>query len=294
MKYQMILCAMLLIMSCGRQNDTAIIRGKISGHSNENLFFHCFKNETDKYLNLKSKTDSCKTDKEGNFTFKINTESPKLFDLRLEDEFLCSNLFISNGDELKLSFSGNELLPMADKSTRAGLYNSFLLEFINRFFKEPTEKHKYYIESNHYSLPAYQNYTQCRRSMQKNLYEKYFQKMEVDSSFRNFILNEIDYEYVNDNLMLYWKRRMKYSQNLKDSTNKYGFLSEVKLMNTEALLSPAYYRFIHLFVNDKLAQEIESKIIPLDGSLEKRKICYKYFKGKYLQIALSDLNSNVE
>lgn len=280
-----------------RRNDSLIsIAGKVDLFSVNRLYLLSYKNEIDKYNNLKSIIDSCEIDKDGNFIISYSSGTPGFYDLKNADNILRANLFLQPGDKLNISFKGAENKTEINDATVAGNYNKFLLQFIEHFFQSDEVKHFYYVESNYLNLADYEKYTSKRKIDETDFFNSYYKNVKPDKVFSDFILSEIQYEYYNDNLMLRWKRRMR-NQRMTDSTAAYYFLNNAVIEDSLALNSPAYFRFIKLYINDLYAQQVEKGLNPTTinstAAIEKQKIADEKFHGIFKTIARSVINESI-
>ncbi len=289
---------LLSFFSCNNNKSDSFITiaGQVDSFAVNKLYLFSYKNEIDKYNNQKSIIDSSEIASDGNYIISLAANTPNFYDLKCGDNILRTNLFLQPGDNLIINFNGAENKTEINDATVAGYCNKFLLQFIEHFFQSDEVKHFYYVESNYLNLADYEKYTSKRMTDETDFFNSYFKNPKPDKVFSDFMLSEIQYEYYNDNLMLRWKRRMR-NQRMTDSTDAYLFLKNVAIEDSLALNSPAYFRFIKLYINDLYAQRVEKGLDPTTinstAAIEKQKIADEKFHGIFKTIALSVIDESI-
>lgn len=269
--------------------NVTVIQGKISSPIAPNIYLFAFADSISQLLGEKTILDSCEIDKDGNYLFSLNWKQSSLFDLKNGNDLLIANLFLNPKDNITLNFTGEERKPKIVLNTKEAKYNDFLLQFKEKYFEEKETKHYYYVESNYLSILQFQNYIDKRSSEQVDFFHNYFKNETLSETFTKFVLTEIYYQSANDKMMFLWKKRIKEEWHPGDSVYA-DFLKETKIESPDALLSPAYHRFLQLYI-DELYQQIfdrhkivQTKPENISPNLLKFQTANEHLHGIYLEL----------
>ncbi|HYV90766.1 MAG TPA: hypothetical protein VE978_03250 [Chitinophagales bacterium] len=295
--FSVLISVFIIACSSNKNSNAIIIEGKIPSHGGKKIYLYGFINDTEKYRGIKVLIDSSDISSNGKYFFSIKENTNYLFDLRTKDSIRVTNLFLQPADKLVLNFSkgAQPEIPGDDACSK---YNNYLLQFTDSFYRNPDARGMYYVGSNYLTLPDYHTYTAGRCHQQLLFYQHYFSSNPPDSLFANFAISEINYQYGNDNLLFLWKRRMRGLKAIDDSTS-YDFLKLVKIENPGALNSPAYFYFLHLYINELYNQEIERRNLTGVNQTasrvaeEKILLAEKYLTGKFREIAELNIDESL-
>lgn len=284
----------LLLVFCRSANNNIIITGKITPSFSSKIYLYSFTDSLSQLMGNKSIVDSSELDDDGNYFFSIKCNKPNLFDLEIDQQTIIGNLFIKQGDHLILNFFGNEKFHVELKSKEVTQID-FHFQFVDSFYINPEIKHYYYVESNELAIPDYQKYIDERANQEMEFFYNFFKNHRCIKEFDKFIRNEIYYQSVNDKLLLLWKKRMKNLWQRGDTVYE-KFVNEVRVENPDAWMSPAYHRFLELYINERYQQFIErknnsdaEKFSPIE---EKQKIVEENLHGIYRDMMILKLQKN--
>ncbi len=290
-RFYILIILFLSIISCNNHHENttriAIIEGKINPSltKKHTIYFYQYTDSLSLFFCEKKATDSCELKPDGSFKLEIlNWNKSGFFDLGTIDMVFARNYFLQTDDHLNLIFEGNEMPPKLNLSGRVGKYNLFLQTFNDTFYRSIHVKEMYYKTSNYMLAPDYAVYINNRKNNQFNFYKEYFKNEETDSVFKFYFENETNYNWANDKLYFLWKKRIR-KEVVPGDSGYFDFLKIVKVDCAPALICPAYTRFINLYINELLDEEIslsDEKKIP---AIERCNLAKQKLKGAGLQIA---------
>ena len=195
-------------------------------------------------------TDSFPLDQEGQYHFKItNWHKPSFFDLRLNDQTIAHNYFLKPAEKIRLDFDVSETPARLLSHEFAGKYNRFLQEYSDTFYRTQAAKQFYYIGSNFLMAPEYAKYMDNRRQQELEYAKEILTNPETDNLFKTYLQSEIDYQWANDKTAFLWKKWVRNEEVPLDSSY-YNYLSVLKIDNPAAIVSPAYVRFLQLYIRE--------------------------------------------
>jgi hypothetical protein len=234
----------------------------------------------------KNLVDSGVVHQDGFYEISLNGwEHPGFFDLKFGDEIIASNYFIKPGEKITLDFDLTETPGRLMSRSRSGKYNQFLQAFSDLFYRNPGVKQYYYVESNFLLAPEYATYIDKRHKEELIYADGILRTSDVDTFFRNYLINEINYQWANDKTAFLWK---KWIRNEEVPLNKsyFNYLQELPADNPQALISPAYYRFLQLYIREMYRQLPISRQNSDSSSYIKCDIASKKTTGMAFKIAL--------
>jgi hypothetical protein len=288
----------------GNKPRSTIIKGNIRFPQAGKIYFYSYADTAGLYLGKKSPLDSSVVDKNGNYSFSLNCKTPCVFDLKCGDAILVTNLFIKEGDEIKLNFAGKNNQPEIFPASREARQNTFLLMFLDTFYREPAAGQVYYIGTNYMDIGRFVSYNESRRQKQLDLFNSFFKNDSVEKEFNAYVLSTINYGIAVDRLMYLWKKRMK-GEGVRADSSYFSFETPAFIENREALNCPAYIRFLNLYIKDEYERMVERGELPhsntekLIPQVEKYKLALNLLKKPYrdvvvYNIILGDMNDVTE
>lgn len=240
--------------------------------------------ETDKIL-----FDSCKLLADGSYTFNMSLKNQPVFvDIGIADLVFAHNIFIQPRQNLILDYDLAERPPSLLSVATAGIHNRFIQAFSDSFYRKPEVKEYYYVKSNFLLAPDYANYIDKRHKEQKAFLKNHFKDVATDSVFKAYIEAEIDYQWASDKTAFLWKKWIRNEEVPLDSSY-FNFLKEIMIDNPEAIISPAYIRFLGLFIRELHRQKPLAEQVNQPNSLLKCKIACEHLRGMALKIALYNI-----
>jgi hypothetical protein len=246
-------------------SDSTVIKGNIQFPPAGKIYFYSFSDSIDIFLENKSVMDSAIIDQNGNYEFKLHLKNSSAFDLVCGKKNLATNLFISPGDKIKIVFSGKENITHVISDGEAAKFNSYLVQYLDTFYRAPSVKDEYYIGTNYMDIQQFTTYSERRKQRQLDFYTDYFKGDVVEREFNNYALNTISYGIAVDRLMYVWKKRMK-GENIVVDSSYYNFATTEFLENKDAFNCPAYIRFLNLYIKDIYERMVERGELPIDES----------------------------
>jgi len=280
----------ILAISCKKtiRNSSHItsIEGKINPRliNNKTVYFHRNTDSLGLYFCEKTITDSCELKPDGSFKFEFsNWDNSGFFDIGTKDNVFARNYFLQPGDQLNLIFEGNEMPVALNLTGRVGEYNLFLQVFSDTFYRNAPVKEMYYKTSNYMLAPDYSVYINNRRDKELTFFQNYFKGKEVDSVFKFYFENEIDYNWANDKLYFLWKKRIR-KEVVPVDTSYFDFLKIIKVDNPKALICPSYVRFINLYIRELLDEQMQTNTV-FNSAIERFNLAKSHLNGMGLKIA---------
>jgi hypothetical protein len=258
------------------------------------MYFYSYPDTFATYLGVKSAIDSSDIDKNGNYSIEFHAPKSYAFDLVCGDSNLVSNLIVVPGSELKINFvqKGNkpEIFPGGEDAK----FNTYLLMFVDTFYRNPDTKRDYYIVTNFMSIEEFTKYNINRQNKMLEFYHNYFGDIKLRKEYSDYALNTINYGIGVDRLMYLWKKRMKV-ENVKADSSYFKFITHSYLENKDGFNCPAYIRFLNLYIKDVYERKIEEGelvVNPQNGlkpQVEKYKLSKKLLNEPYSNIVISNI-----
>jgi len=273
-----------------KETSQTVIKGNIQNSKTGKVYFYSYADSIDLFIERFTALDSSLIDADGNFSFELEINQPKVFSLRYGSRDLVSNLFISPGDQLEFKFYGNKFIPIIEPIGEEAKFNIYLLQFSDTFYKEPVRAKEYYIASNYYSADQYAVYNDQRKKQMLVFFNNYFRNDNISKNHRSYALFTIQYELASDQLMYLWKKRMKGEPYTADSSY-YNFKNPNFVENADAFISPSYIRFLNLYLNEDYEKNISNgKTLTssqnFHPSAEKYVLAHQLFNGIFLEAIL--------
>lgn len=267
-------------------SQSAFIEGKIPSNFTRKkiLYFYRYTDSLSLFFCEKKLTDSCEIKPDGSFKLEVkNWGSDGFFDLGTTEFTFAKNYFLEPNQNLHLFFEGNEMPLKLSTYQDIGEYNLFLQTFYDTFFREPATKRNYFVISNFMLAPDYAVYINERRENQKLFYKNYFNGKEINNTFKTYFEKELDFNWANDKVYFLWKKRTR-QEFVPLDTTYFDFLKVINLDDPSALISPAYPRFIGLYLTELYQQQLPN--LPLG---------YKQasFKANVAQAKLTGLGKKI-
>lgn len=245
----------------------------------------------------KTLTDSCEINPDGFYSFKITGwHRAGFFNLGYNHQIIARNYFLQPGEKIQIDLDISESPARLLSHKKAGKYNQFLQEFSDTFYRNPVVKNYYYISSNFLLAPEFAKYIDDRHLNQQQFAKRILDDPETTPVFKNYLQSEIDYQWANDKTAFLWKKWIRNEEVPLDSSY-FNYVKEIRIDNPDALISPAYIRFLQLYIRElyrQLPLEIQSAS---SAPAMKCQIAAKYTSGIAYKVALyhilSDELSNV-
>lgn len=283
------------LYSCSTDDkNQTVIKGNIHFPESNKLYFYSYANTVDKYLAKKSVSDSAIIDEKGNYSILLQWNNPDIFDLKIGNSTYASNFFLYPGDKLTIDFKEDNKMPSIKQNCESAKCCRFIVSYIDTFYENPLTKHLYYIQTNYLTPDEFIFYCNDRNKKQTAFYDKYFEDEESKKAFNDLMISEINYQSAVDRLMYAWKKRMKGESNLIEPSY-YSFLNPALIENKNALSSPAYIRFLNLYINDMYEKMLEKGELSrhpqekITASVEKYKIAVKHLNKPYRDVVLYNI-----
>jgi len=290
----LVLLALLSGCQPKQSNQQAVVEGTIEFPSSNKIYLYSYADSIDLYLSHMTILDSSLIDKNGRYSFSIHVNSSLLFNLESGNDNLATNLFISPGDQIILNFTGKQHQPEIVPGTNEAKYNSYLIQFLDSFYKDPLTKQNYYIVSNYMDLAQFSSYNEERKQKQLAFFDSFFKRDSLKKEFKDHALNSIYYGIAVDRLVYLWKKRMK-GENVKADSSFLRFETPAFIENEDALQSPSYIRFLNLYIKDEFERMVERGELPVDRSgklippVEKYKLAIRLLHKRYSDIVLYNI-----
>ena len=114
-------------------------------------------------------------------------------------------------------------------------------------------------------IHQFTTYNNNRKQKQLNFFAKFFANDSINTDFRNYVVNTINYGIAVDRLMYIWKKRMK-SENIYGDSTYFSFETPDFIENINAFNCPAYIRFLNLYIKDTYERMVEKGELTIDKS----------------------------
>lgn len=282
------LCGLFCFQSCTERNDLTTVSGKIIHYpkNSNKVYLHLLPDTITFYQTDKIIIDSSTLSEQGEFSFKIHQiKKSTFFDLSVGDVAITRNFFIQTNQNVNLELDMSVVPAKLINIESLDRYNKFLQTYSDTFYRKPEVKQYYYVQSNFLLAPEYAKYIDERHNHQLEFASDILSDMNSDKVFVNYLKSEIDYQWANDKTAFLWKKWIR-NEEVKLDTSYYNYATTLNIDNPNALISPAYIRFLHLYIRE-LHRQVP---IPIqratDGSVMKCDIAKNHLKGTALKIAL--------
>jgi hypothetical protein len=269
-----------------------IIKGNIKFAKNQKMFLSGFADSISSYLDIKTVLDTALIDDLGNYRFSIHSSLANIYELRLADSVLITDLYLRPTDKLTFNFNGKYKDPLILSGADERNYNDFRLKLNRRFYFEPEIHQIYYISSNYMDVKAFDDFMHKRRQQMIAFYEDYFKDRKPDPAFDNYARSEISYQYGIDKLNYLVKKRIKNLDVFPDASYYKDITEKDYLNNAKAIGSPAYYHFLKLYIENLYGEKMAKHEIVHQGPgyinppAEKYKLAIHYLSGSARDIEL--------
>ncbi|MFA6261047.1 MAG: hypothetical protein WC760_06245 [Bacteroidia bacterium] len=277
-------------------NPSMVIEGRLVNRNNTGykwVFLYRYADPISLAHLSKLKVDSTPVTEEGTFRFKLKEPLKSDFiDLGNESYIFAKNIFITRGERLKLIFDVSKDPPEIMNRDIIGKYNQMLQDFSDTFYRDPVVKQYYYVGSNFLLAPAYATYIDKRREAQLKFAKNLLNDPETDTVFKTFLQSEINYQWANDKIAFLWKKWVR-NEEVPLKADYYNFLHELPLNNPPALISPAYFRFLELYIRELHRQlpigiQMAQPAVKLKCDLAREKLTGLAYKVALWQILTED------
>lgn len=281
---------LILFQACHQSNrDDAVVQVRLlncKGKDCERVILYKYR-EPFSLIHLKKEpVDTFTADRSGRLRFTIQADQlPCLIDLGGSSYVFSRDIYISRGDRLKLVFDHAYDPPSLVSRTESGRYNSFLQTFADTFYRNPEVRNDYYNGSNFLLVPDYAKYIDKRHQQQLQFAEEILNDPGADSLFKKFLLHEINYQWANDKTAFLWKKWIR-NEEVPLPGEYFDFLNQLDLHDPDAWKSPAYQRFLELYVRELHRQLPVSSQTGTYTARVKADLASRIFSGTTLKIAL--------
>lgn len=244
----------LLLNACHlEQNKSMSVEGRLVNRNNTSytwVYLYRYADSISLTHLTKIKVDSTPVSSNGTFQFKFKEPyQSAFFDLGNESYLFAKNIFITRGENLKLIFDVSADPPQMLNRDIIGKYNQMLQDFSDSFYRSPAVKQFYYVGSNFLLAPEYAVYIDKRRQDQLKFAQSLLNDPDADTLFKTYLLSEINYQWANDKIAFLWKKWVR-NEEVPLNSDYYNFLQELPINNPQALISPAYIRFIEMYIRE--------------------------------------------
>lgn len=258
----------------------------------EKIYLYAFPDSFSVLHSGKVLIDSFPGNEKGVFFMKLPSwKKADFIDLAISTEPLCSNLFLVPGQHLTLQFDCSQTPAILSNRNSLDDYNRFLQEFSDTFYRNPVAREFYYAKSNYLLAPDYAKYIDQRHQQELSFSNAVRNDTTLDRTFRSFLQYEIDYQWANDKIAFLWKKWIRNEEVPVDS-GYYNFLKVIKVDNPDALHSPAYWRFLQLYIREMHRQLPLDSLTSVNPSYAKCHLAQKLTSGVALKIALLHILNN--
>jgi len=265
------------------------INGRIKFACNQKIFLLGYPDSVSMFTGKKVVLDTFLINKDGDFYFNIKPSVSNIYELRLADTVLMSDLYLIPNNTLTLHFLKKYDVSRIDTSNITGKCNDYRAKLEYQFYREPQIKQLYYISANYMTVPMFDSFCKDRRTRMLNFYANYFNDKYPDRDFDNYARAELKYQYAIDKLMYLWKKRIKNMDVFPDSIY-YDFSVKSYLEDKDALQSQAYFHFLKLYINNIYGEDIVKKSRSLQETQTKNPVIEKYKLAiKNLSIPFRDI-----
>lgn len=272
----------------------AIISGNIKNPQSEFMIAVYYKSFPD-FVVSKNTYDTVKIKRDGSFILELDIKHPVEFHLHNSGNWIMNNAYIEPGSNLELLVSFEKGFREIDFGGTAAVFNHFLFEFTEFFYKNIEVYNEYH---NAFALPLeeFLKYIDDRRKSQQKYFADYFSDKEAPSEdFKQYIRAEIDWKWATDRTQYLFKQRFfKDTKKLTlPSPNYFDFLKELDINNPKPYSNLRYPYFIHQYIyllNQLKAEEmLEANRLPDPNAFfrDYLNIAGELIKGEAFDIAIS-------
>ena len=221
---------------------------------------------------LKEKIEKIRVGSDQRFTHGLEISESQLGELRYGHESIP--VFFEPGDQVSISFTGNNFLKTVFFRGKAAHHNNYLKDKIEKFKTFEGDLADRIKNASPFQFMAYMN--QVKKD--KILYlETYHHAHPFSRRFLAHAKAEIEYWYAYQLLNYPWENPLHHNQEgpLEVPENYYDFLQNTEVVNEDALSSANYVYFLDLFMSHYRER-------PANGGLDRFQLADKYLTGKPL------------
>ncbi len=280
--------SLFMLASCKQGGTT--LKGTLTPHKGgETLTFYAIPVNPDVFHTDKIPIDSCIVAPDGTFSFKWPEWKTGFFDLALNGEIIAANYFLPEGAHLNLELNVAQSPAKLIRSDNDP-YNNFIQHFSDSFYRNPSVKHYYYVESNFLLAPDYARYIDGRHRQQLDYAASVLNDTTLDAVFRTWLRCEIDFQWANDKTAFLWKKWIRNEEVPLDSSY-YNFIHQLDINNPSYVISAAYVRFLQLYIRE-LHRQLPVEQQKKDAAWRKMEIALRLTRGPARSIALRHILDN--
>lgn len=221
---------------------------------------------------LKEKVEEISVGKDRKFTLALEISEPQMAELRYGHESVP--LFLEPGDQLSVSFTGNNFLKTVFFRGKGANHNNYLKDRIEKFKTYEGNLPDQIKNASPFQFMAYMKEVKTK----KDLYvETYHHAHPFSRTFLAHAEAEVDYWYAYQLLNYPWENPLHHNQEgpLAVPENYYDFLNETETVNENALTSLNYVYFLDLLMSHHREQSTNTR-------LDRFQLAEKYLAGKPL------------
>jgi len=221
---------------------------------------------------LKEKKEKVSVGSDHKFILTLEISEPQMGELRYGHESIP--VFLEPGDQLSVSFKGNNFLKTVFYRGKGANHNNYLKDRVEKFKTFEGDLQDKIKNSSPFQFMAYMEDVKTN----KDLYvETYHHAHPFSRRFLAHAEAEVDYWYAYQLLNYPWENPLHHNQEgpLAVPENYYDFLKETEAVNENALTSMNYVYFLDLLMSRHREQ-------PENESLDRFQLADKYLAGKPL------------
>ncbi len=221
---------------------------------------------------LKEKVEKIRVGSHQKFTLPLEISEPQMGELRYGHESVP--VFLEPGDQLTVSFTGNNFLKTVFFRGKGANHNNYLKDRVEKFKIYEGDLADRIKNSSPFQFMAYMKEVKTN----KDLYvETYHHAHPFSRTFLAHAEAEVDYWYAYQLLNYPWENPLHHNQEgpLAVPENYYDFLKETKAVNEDALTSMNYVYFLDLLMSHYRERSG-------NGGLDRFQLADKYLSGKPL------------
>jgi|GEM_PF-825930 len=244
------------------------IGGKVEGGATRSLELVLF---SDPIL-LKEKIEKITVGSDQRFTLSLDISAPQMGELRYGHESVP--VFLEPGDQLSVSFTGNNFLKTLFYRGQGANHNNYMKDRLEKFTIFEGDLQGQIKNSSPFQFMAFME----KVKEEKDLYvETYHHAHPFSRTFLAHAEAEVDYWYAYQLLNYPWENPLHHQQEgpLTVPENYYDFLATTEAVNENALTSPYYVYYLDL-VMSHYREKADN------AGLDRFQLAEKYLTGKPL------------
>lgn len=221
---------------------------------------------------LKEKIEKIKVGNDQRFTIALDISEPQMGELRYGHESVP--VFLEPGDQISVSFKGNNFLKTIFFRGKGANHNNYLNDQVEKYKTFEGDLQDRIKNASPFQFMAYMDQVK----QDKDLYiETYHHAHPFSARFLAHVEAEVEYWYAYQLLNYPWENPLHHQKEgpLAVPENYYDFLKETATVNEDALSSLNYGYFLDLFMSHQREQ-------PENGGLDRFQLAHKYLAGKPL------------